>query len=54
MLATERATRVRPVVIEGRRVRLGPLTVGHTTAAFPILEDERPALKMQLQSRLDQ
>ena len=29
MLATERATRVRPVVLEGRHVRLEPLAVDH-------------------------
>jgi len=32
MLATERATLVRPVVLEGRHVRLEPLGIGHARA----------------------
>ena len=41
MLATERVTVVRPVVLEGRHVRLEPLTVGHAQALLEVATGPR-------------
>lgn len=41
MLTTERVTVVRPVVLEGRHVRLEPLTVGHTQALVEVATGPR-------------
>jgi RimJ/RimL family protein N-acetyltransferase len=41
MLATERAPRVRAVVLEGRHVRLEPLGVGHTRSLLAVANGPR-------------
>ena len=64
MLAAERATRVRPVVLEGRHVRLEPLGVGHArdllaaasgprqTYAFTTVPSDEPSMTGYIEAAL--
>jgi len=48
MLTTERVTVVRPVVLEGRHVRLEPLTVGHAQALVEVATGPRETYGLTL------
>jgi N-acetyltransferase len=64
MLATERSTKVRPVVLEGRHVRLEPLTAGHArdllaaasgpreTYGFTTVPADEPAMAAYIEAAL--
>ena len=64
MLATERAPRVQPVVLEGRHVRLVPLEVGHArellaaasgrreTYEFTMVPSDEPSMVGYIESAL--
>src|ERR1700704_613345 len=64
MLATERASRVHPVVLDGRHVRLEPLVVGHARAlvaaasgprdtdGFPARPPDEPSMLRYIEAAL--